>query len=48
MRDILVLITGSNIDDELDKCTSEFIQRAHDFDSLDQVLDNLSKKYNKK
>ncbi|RNA38515.1 calcineurin-binding cabin-1 isoform X1 [Brachionus plicatilis] len=47
MRDILVLITGSNIDDELDKCTSEFIQKAHDFDSLDQVLDYLSKKYNK-
>lgn len=47
MREILVLITCPNIDEELDKCTEQFFQKANETGSMDEVLDHLSTIYNK-
>lgn len=47
MKEILILIAGSNVDQELDACSKEFAQKANIFESLDLTLDSLSLKYNK-
>lgn len=47
MREILVLITCPKIDEELDKCTEQFFQKAHENVAMDHVLNDLSKIYNK-